>query len=137
MPALSGILETALYVSDLERCARFYEEVMGLKQLEGDARFRAYAVAGRDILLLFQQGETNEPLQLPGGVIPPHDGFGRLHLAFAIEASELPGWEQRLTRSGIAIESRVRWPRGGESLYFRDPNENLLELATRGTWSIY
>jgi catechol 2,3-dioxygenase-like lactoylglutathione lyase family enzyme len=137
MPALSGILETALHVADLERSARFYEEVMGLERLEGDARFRAYSVAGRDVLLLFRQGGTLEPLELPGGVIPPHDGSGRLHLAFAVEAVELPAWEERLKLHGVAIESRVRWPRGGVSLFFRDPNENLLELATRGTWAIY
>lgn len=137
MPALSGILETALHVVDLERSARFYEDVMGLERLEGDSRFRAYSVAGRDILLLFQQGATLEPLKLPGGVIPPHDGSGRLHMAFAIEASELPAWEERLAHFAVAIESRVRWPLGGVSLYFRDPNENLLELATRGTWPIY
>lgn len=137
MPALSGILETALHVADIERSARFYEEVMGLERLEGDARFRAYSVAGRDVLLLFRQGGTLEPLKLPGGVIPPHDGSGRLHLAFAVEASELPAWEERLKLHAVAIESRVRWPRGGVSLFFRDPNENLLELATRGTWAIY
>jgi catechol 2,3-dioxygenase-like lactoylglutathione lyase family enzyme len=137
MPALSGILETALHVADLERSARFYEEVMGLDRLEGDARFRAYSVAGRDVLLLFRQGGTLEPLELPGGVIPPHDGSGRLHMAFAVEASELPAWEEHLKLHAVAIESRLRWPRGGVSLFFRDPNENLLELATRGTWTIY
>jgi predicted enzyme related to lactoylglutathione lyase len=31
MPALRGVLETALYADDLERAARFYEDVLSLK----------------------------------------------------------------------------------------------------------
>lgn len=53
-------------------------------------------------------------------------------MAFAINARELKRWEALLTGHGIAIEGRVRWPCGGESLYFRDPDGNLLELATPG-----
>ncbi|MFL5173086.1 MAG: VOC family protein, partial [Microvirga sp.] len=47
MPRLNGVLETALYVEDLERAARFYEETLGLSALAKDARFRAYDVGGR------------------------------------------------------------------------------------------
>jgi catechol 2,3-dioxygenase-like lactoylglutathione lyase family enzyme len=49
----------------------------------------------------------------------------------------LGAWEQRLADAGIAIESRVRWGLGGESLYFRDPDNHLVELATPGTWPSY
>ena len=38
------------------------------------------------------------------------------------------------TSKGIAIESRVDWPQGGASLYFRDPDRLLVELATPGIW---
>ena len=37
----------------------------------------------------------------------------------------------------IEIESRVTWPGGGTSLYFRDPEGHLLELLTPGVWQIY
>ncbi|MDF2970539.1 MAG: glyoxalase, partial [Microvirga sp.] len=37
----------------------------------------------------------------------------------------------------IPIESRVTWPRGGTSLYFRDPDGHVLELATPGLWATY
>jgi hypothetical protein len=67
----------------------------------------------------------------------PHDGSGSLHLAFSISMEDLPGWEKLLTEKKIVIESRVRWPRGGTSLYFRDPDNHLAELATPGVWSIY
>ncbi|HEX5778765.1 MAG TPA: glyoxalase, partial [Xanthobacteraceae bacterium] len=38
---------------------------------------------------------------------------------------------------GIELESRVDWPRGGKSIYFRDPDGHLLEFATPGLWANY
>jgi catechol 2,3-dioxygenase-like lactoylglutathione lyase family enzyme len=137
MPQLDRILETALYVDDLDRAARFYAEVLGLAPLYEDDRLRAFAVNGRNVLLLFRRGASLDPVTMPGGTIPPHDGSGPLHVAFAIEADELTAWEERLTSRGIAIEGRTEWPRGGRSIYFRDPDGHLLELATPGLWRIY
>lgn len=138
MPALTGIIETALYVDDVNRASKFYEEVLGLRQIGGDAeRLRAYSVADRDVLLLFKRGATTQAVETPLGIIPPHDGTGQNHFALAIVASELASWEQHLEERGIAIESRVHWPRGGISIYFRDPDGHLVELATPGMWPIY
>lgn len=137
MPALSAILETVLYVDDLDRAAAFYETVMGLPVLHADSRMRAYDVARRGTLLLFVRGATLEPVETPGGTIPPHDGSGPLHVAFAIEKAELPEWEVHLAEHAVVIESRTDWPRGGHSIYFRDPDGHLLELATPGLWQGY
>jgi catechol 2,3-dioxygenase-like lactoylglutathione lyase family enzyme len=131
------VLETALYVGDLERAARFYEDVLGLAPLTSDSRFRAYDVGGRSVLLLFRRGATLETVRLPGGTIPPHDGHGPLHIAFAVPADCLASWEGRLEGRGVAIEGRTTWPRGGRSLYVRDPDGHLLEFATPGLWAIY
>ena len=46
-------------------------------------------------------------------------------------------WETRLATHNIPIEGRTAWKRGGESIYFRDPDGHLLELATPGLWAIY
>jgi catechol 2,3-dioxygenase-like lactoylglutathione lyase family enzyme len=131
------VIETALYVDDLARAHAFYEDVLGLPRLTGDARFLAFDVGGRSVLLLFQRGSTLEPVVLPGGIIPPHDGSGPIHVAFAIAAEELSDWERRLGEHKIAIESGTNWPRGGRSVYFRDPDYHLLELITPGVWTIY
>jgi catechol 2,3-dioxygenase-like lactoylglutathione lyase family enzyme len=137
MPALAGIIETALYVEDIERASQFYENILGLRRIAGDDRLRAYSVADRDVLLLFKRGATAQPIRIPAGLIPPHDGNGQNHFALAIPATELSAWEKQLSDHSIEIESRVHWPLGGTSIYFRDPDRNLLELATPGMWSIY
>ena len=147
MPAINGLLETALYVDDLERSVRFYQQVFGFRPFEGgssesptneaDLRFRPLEIPGRQVLLLFRKGEFTTTSVLPGGTIPPHDGRGQLHLAFAVNAADLEGWREWLSSHGVRIEGETTWPRGGVSLYFRDPDGHLLELATPGLWPIY
>jgi catechol 2,3-dioxygenase-like lactoylglutathione lyase family enzyme len=137
-PRVAGVLETALYVSDLASASRFYEEVLGFERVAGDEqRFRALAIGPAQLLLLFRHGSATEPLDTPGGAIPAHDGRGELHVAFAITAASLTAWESRLASHGVEIESRVRWPRGGTSIYFRDPDRHVVELATPGLWPNY
>ncbi|HZO91819.1 MAG TPA: VOC family protein [Chthonomonadaceae bacterium] len=137
MPTVSGVLETALYVEDLDRAARFYEDLFGFESLFADERLCAFNVAGKQVLLLFKKGASRSPQPLPGGVIPPHDAAGQIHFALSIPAADLTAWEEHLTARAIAIESRIHWGRGGQSLYFRDPDQNLVELATPGLWAIY
>ncbi|NMZ66551.1 glyoxalase [Pseudomonas oryzihabitans] len=135
-PRLAAVLETALYVADLPRARRFYEELLGLTPMFADERLAAYAV-GASVLLLFQRGTTEQPVRLPGGCIPPHGAQGCQHLALAVAADELEAWAAHLVAAGVAIEERTRWPRGAISLYFRDPDGHLLELTTPGLWPNY
>lgn len=136
MPNLRGILETALHVDDLPVACAFYEEVIGLANVTRDARLCSYDVAGRSILLLFRRGGSREGDTADGGnEIPPHDGSGPVHVAFEAEAGTMPDWERHLAAHRIPILSRTESMRGGRSLYFRDPDGHLLELAfTLGTW---
>lgn len=136
MARIGRVLETSLYVDDLARARKFYERHFDLRVLHADARMCAYA-AGDTVLLLFQRREGLTPVEMPHGSIPPHDGDGPLHVAFAIDADDLTIWEDELAESGVPIEGRVRWPRGGQSIYFRDPDGHLIELATPGLWANY
>ena len=136
-PQIGGVLETAIYVDDLARAGRFYEETLGLRPMLRDARMWAFDCGPGGVLLAFLRGTTGETVRLPGGEIPPHEGTGRLHLAFRVAAGDLDAFEARLAEQGVAIEARMRWPRGGRSFYFRDPDHNLLELATPGLWANY
>jgi catechol 2,3-dioxygenase-like lactoylglutathione lyase family enzyme len=128
MPPLDGLLETALHVDDPERSARFYHAVFGFEEVASGDRLRALEVVGRYILLLFKKGAS---ANLP---VSAHDGHGQSHLAFAIPDAGLPAWEDWLRQHGIPIEEKKQWDRGGWSLYFRDPDGHLLEVATPGVW---
>src|SRR5215469_1123153 len=121
MPRLQRVLETVLYVDDFARACPFYEQVLGLPRIFSDQRLNAYDVGGNGVLLLFRRGQSLQAVTMPGGTIPPHDGHGPVHVAFSIAADALSAWEARLADSGIAIEARTKWPRGGLSIYFRDP----------------
>lgn len=137
-PAITGVIETALYVDDLSRAIPFYQGLFGFPILQQDHRFCAFDIAGRSILLLFLRGASLEPAPLSwGDMIPPHDGKGPLHFAFAIPRGSDGAWEIHLRNAGITIESTITWPRGGRSLYFRDPDGHAVELLTPGVWETY
>lgn len=137
MPPVSGVLETSIYAEDLDRVARFYEELFEWESMYSDQRLRAYGVSQGSVLLLFRAGASRGEVLTPEGTIPGHDGIPGGHLAFAITAEEWEPWLRRLETRGVAVERIVRWPRGGQSMYFRDPEGNLVELATPGLWSVY
>lgn len=136
-PALDRVIETALYVGDRAAARRFYVDLLGAAVLLDTPRLLALSVGGASVLLLFAAGATEEELPTPGGVVPGHGASGRQHVAFAIAADSVDAWRAHLARSGVAIESEVAWPRGGLSLYLRDPDGHSVELVTRGLWAIY
>jgi catechol 2,3-dioxygenase-like lactoylglutathione lyase family enzyme len=136
-PRINGIVESCLFTNDLPRSVRFYQEKLGLRLLESLERLCVFSVADKQVLLIFRSGGKQEPVPTPGGMIPPHEAAGQLHFAFAISKEDLPAWEERLIAQGISIESKVNWPTGGRSLYFRDPDNHLVELATPGIWEVY
>lgn len=137
MPGIDGVVETCLYFDDLPRAVAFYRDVLRLRLLSQDERLAAFSVGDRQMLLLFRRHATLAPVVMPGGAIPPHDGSGPNHVGFAVSADSLAAWEQAFAAARVPIESRVTWPRGGTSIYVRDPERNLVELLTPGVWEIY
>jgi catechol 2,3-dioxygenase-like lactoylglutathione lyase family enzyme len=129
------VLETALYVDDVDRSAAFYERLFGSRVLlDEPGRMRALDVAGRQVLLLFAAGASDRDNPVPGGVVPPHDARGRIHVCFAVPADALGAWEAHLAALGVAVVGRVRAEGGATCLYLRDPDGHLVELATPGLW---
>jgi len=135
-PGLPGVLETALYVDDLDRADRFYTQVLGLVKI--------FSVPGRQlvfrceesVLLIFKPEHTErERIFINGAAIPLHGARGPGHMAFRVAQSELEAWREHLRRTGVAAESEVSWPNGAYSIYFRDPAGNSLELATPNMWT--
>jgi catechol 2,3-dioxygenase-like lactoylglutathione lyase family enzyme len=127
---LHGVVETALYADDLDRAERFYADVLGLAVIGRESgRHVFFAVGPATVLLLFNPAATQA-----GEALPAHGARGPGHAALGIAADELDIWRARLLAHGVAIEQETVWPRGGRSLYFRDPAGNLLELVTPGIW---
>lgn len=126
VPPLGGLLESALYVDDPKRSVAFYNRIFGFECIADFDRLCAMAVPGGAVLLLFRKQGT-----------PDTDGDGRLHVAFSIPAAALVQWDAWLAENGIEIEKRQKWDRGGDSLYFRDPDGHLVEVATPGVWLTY
>ena len=133
-PRVVGVMETSLYVADLDAAQAFYQSVFGFEVFLADARMRTLGVPGGQVLLLFRRGGSVAASPAPGGHIPPHDASGAQHLCFAIPWMALEGWERHLAQKGVPVESKVSWPGRGTSLYFRDPDGHSIEVATPGLW---
>lgn len=83
------------------------------------------------MLLLFDPRATAHQ-----AVPPPHGAVGPGHVCFAVAEAALAGWRARLEAAGVAIEHEQAWPRGGRSLYLRDPAGNSVELASPRIWGL-
>jgi catechol 2,3-dioxygenase-like lactoylglutathione lyase family enzyme len=139
MPKLNGLFEAALFVQNLARARDFYEQVVGLEKLRESEVGCVFIVAERQLLLVIAQEKARVSSKTPGGEVPPclvraGETLGAGHIAFAVAEAEFDVWRARLDTSEVQVLSVVNWEAGGRSLYFRDPDGHLIELATPGVW---
>lgn len=129
---IQAIIETAIYVDDLDQAEAFYRDVLGLAVIGKEpGRHVFFQVGTASVLLAFFAEAT-----LKGDHLPAHGTKGPGHFALGIEVSDLGAWRQRLQDRGVGIEKEVTWPRGGKSIYLRDPAGNAVELVTPGIWGL-
>ena len=133
----SAVLESALYVTDLEVAEAFYAEVLGLPVIAKVAERHVFFRCGDGVVLLFNADATRNPpapdAKLP---VPPHGTVGQGHLCFAASAEEITRWKSHLESRNIVIEADFEWPNGGRSIYLRDPSGNSIEFAEPRIWGI-
>lgn len=129
---VDAVIETCLYVDDLEAAKSFYLDLLGLEP-HGEVPGRhVFLRCGGGMFLLFDPGATQDT----SGDVPAHGSKGPGHVAFAVPRDELAAWKQRLESSGVEVEAEVEWPNGGRSIYVRDPAGNSVELTGPDTWGL-
>jgi catechol 2,3-dioxygenase-like lactoylglutathione lyase family enzyme len=131
MPAIEHLVETGVYADDLDKAETFYREILGLEMLTKEPGRHVFFRVGESVLLIFRAEAT-----LKGGMLPPHGTRGPGHFALGIPTESFDAWREHLRAHSIEVEKEVEWPRGGKSLYFRDPAGNSVELMTRGLWGL-
>jgi catechol 2,3-dioxygenase-like lactoylglutathione lyase family enzyme len=131
----AGVLETVLYADDLVAAERFYRDVLGLVPFtKAPDRHLFYRCGDSQVLLIFNPTATARP-PAPGALpVPPHGAHGPGHVCFRASAAEIDAWCRRLEAHGVAIEADFEWPKGGRSIYLRDPAGNCLEFAEPRIW---
>jgi catechol 2,3-dioxygenase-like lactoylglutathione lyase family enzyme len=129
---IKAVVETAIYVDDLPAAEAFYGKILGLRVMSHEPGHHVFFQVGASSVLLAFIADTT----VKGDQLPSHGAKGPGHFALGIAADELDGWRRTLQEGGVSIEQEVEWPRGGKSLYFRDPAGNLVELVTPGVWGL-
>ncbi len=132
----SGVLETVLYVDDLEAARKFYADVLGLEPFTTIGGRHMFYRCGNQVLLLFNAEATRVPAEVAAIVVPTHGAVGNGHICFRANADEIAQWREHLVDQGVEIEADFEWPQGGRSIYFRDPSGNSLEFAEPRIWGL-
>lgn len=129
-----GILETAIYVDDIDAAEAFYTEVFGLETVTKlDGKF-VFLRCGQGMLLIFNPKESSTPNA--NNPIPRHGTTGAGHFCFsAKDAEEVGKWRDHFVSLGIEIERYHIWDgSGAHSVYIRDPGNNSVEVGELKIW---
>lgn len=130
-PQTTGVLETCLYVDDLDAAQHFYEQILGLELFSRVDGRHAFFKCGSGMLLLFKPEASRQGNDLPG-----HGTHGPGHCCLRIAEETYLTWKVYLQAHHVPIIAEQDWPRGGRSMYFHDPSGNVLELAPARIWGL-
>tara|TARA_A100001391_G_scaffold203113_2_gene194596 strand:- start:208 stop:615 length:408 start_codon:yes stop_codon:yes gene_type:complete len=127
-----SVVETAIYVDDLDAAEDFYQRILGLTVIAREPdRHVFFRVGDSNVLLAFNPKTT-----CTGDKLPHHGATGPGHFALGVDMQSLDDWRQHLQTHDVLIEAEVEWPPGGKSIHFRDPAGNSVELITPGVWNL-
>ena len=124
MTQILGVAESVLYTDNIKASRKFYTEVLGLPVVY-DFDDSCFLQTGENsTIIVFDRAVLKDRVS----IIPHHGTTGQGHVALAIPPAEMDTWRERLLAHGIKIEHEQDWPLGTHSIYFRDPDNNSLEL---------
>ncbi len=130
-------METSLCVHDLTTSEKFYTDVLKLRLHSRAPGRDAFSIAGKSMLHLLNPAFLREEAIREGeNAIPQVYEHGRTHIAFEIERGSREEWGGRLEERGVRITHRETWENGSRSVYFEDPDGNVVELLEHGLWPL-
>lgn len=126
---LTFIKETVLYVQDVQKIHDWYTQTLGLPVVAFQPGELVFFRAGASMLLCFTPEKARTQT-----AVPPHFGGGNQHFAFEVPQEVYEAVKAELIEKGVALEHEHTWSNGGQSFYFRDPEQNALEVVQPGIW---
>ncbi len=138
IPSLNQVIESCIYVDDLDAALPFYRDLLGLELVTAEMSRHLFFKCGNSMVLVFKPEATLQPgCRGEGHVeVPTHGAQGPGHLAFAVTEDELEVWRARFQEFNCPVEMEIEWPGGGHSLYVRDPGNNSIEVVTPKLWDL-
>ncbi len=121
MVKTQGVVHFSLPVTDMERSARFYSELLGMKIVNKTPKM-VFLKCGDDFLIL---AKGNAPLKYDSDKNTP------VHHAFKVAAEDFEPALEFLRKNGVEVfnvENRQQGVFLGPQAYFLDPDGNKLEI---------
>ena len=117
----------------------FYTNILGLEFVSEEKDVYVFLKAGQSMLLIFNPNKTFVRNGSDSTELPPHGAFtppSIIHFALEINEESYGEAKSVLNQNNIKIEKEVTWQKDANSIYFRDPAGNLVEIITPGSWPV-
>ena len=117
----------------------FYTNILGLEFVYEEKDRYVFLKAGQSMLLIFNPNKTLANDMSNTAQLPAHGAFAPpsiIHFALEIEKQNYDDAKYMLNEKNIKIDKEVTWEKGTNSVYFRDPAGNLVEIITPGSWPV-
>jgi catechol 2,3-dioxygenase-like lactoylglutathione lyase family enzyme len=120
--SIRAIDYTVIFVRDMTAMRRFYEDILGFPLLrELSPGWIEYRLGGNTLALAMPSRTAAD--------VPTPNGSASLQLAFKVSAAEVDQCADELVRQGVNLLSPpTDQVFGHRTLFFRDPDGNLLEV---------
>jgi catechol-2,3-dioxygenase len=129
----------------------FYINILGLEFVSEEKDRHVFLKAGQSMLLIFNPnktlaannnkvGDASSSNNSSSAQFPIHGAFAPpsiIHFALEIEKQNYDNAKYMLNKKNIKIEKEILWvDKGTNSIYFRDPAGNLVEIITQHSWPV-
>jgi catechol-2,3-dioxygenase len=117
----------------------FYINILGLEFVSEEKDRHVFLKAGQSMLLIFNPNKTLVSNGSSATQLPIHGAFASpsiIHFALEIDKQNYDTAKHMLNEKNVKIAKEVTWEKDTNSIYFRDPAGNLVEIITSGSWPV-